>query len=353
MVDRNSRKYLPARTTRYCVIDMKNNIPVFIVIFFLLKISQSLGQTSNKVDATKFDDSQQPIVYREYGVIPLPLESAIDPEKYLLGPGDRLRILWSVENVDNFVTIGPTGNLIVPEIGPVNVLGKTLAEVDREINEEIKQVYKSAKVSIELIRFRQFKVFVYGAVNKPKFVKMAPVSRFYEAINGAGGLQKYADPERSVLIRNGNSKNIFLKEFLLKGDLTNNPQLIDGDKIYVPFLNITPDKQADYMEYDNSNKILVTGFVFRPGAHYFRPGFSVKDYIALSGGSLDVGAVNRVKILKKDGTTTTLANNNIVEPGDIIEVPETYGSILFGNTGFIQALTSIATLFLAYQATQR
>jgi len=353
LVERNSRKYLPARTTRYCVIDMKNNIPVFIVIFFLLKISQSLGQTSNKVDATKFDDSQQPIVYREYGVIPLPLESAIDPEKYLLGPGDRLRILWSVENVDNFVTIGPTGNLIVPEIGPVNVLGKTLAEVDREINEEIKQVYKSAKVSVELIRFRQFKVFVYGAVNKPKFVKMAPVSRFYEAINGAGGLQKYADPERSVLIRNGNSKNIFLKEFLLKGDLTNNPQLIDGDKIYVPFLNITPDKQADYMEYDNSNKILVTGFVFRPGAHYFRPGFSVKDYVALSGGSLDVGAVNRVKILKKDGTTTTLANNNIVEPGDIIEVPETYGSILFGNTGFIQALTSIATLFLAYQATQR
>ena len=332
---------------------MKNNIPVFIVIFFLLKINQSLGQTSNKVDATKFDDSQQPIVYREYGVIPLPLESAIDPEKYLLGPGDRLRILWSVENVDNFVTIGPTGNLIIPEIGSVNVLGKTLAEVDREINEEIKQIYKSAKVSVELIRFRQFKVFVYGAVNKPKFVKMAPVSRFYEAINGAGGLQKYADPERSVLIRNGNSKNIFLKEFLLKGDLTNNPQLIDGDKIYVPFLNITPDKQANYMEYDNSNKILVTGFVFRPGAHYFRPGFSVKDYIALSGGSLDVGAVNRVIILKKDGTTTTLANNNIVEPGDIIEVPETYGSILFGNTGFIQALTSIATLFLAYQATQR
>ena len=51
--------------------------------------------------------------------------------------------------------------------------------------------------------------------------------------------------------------------------------------------------------------------------------------------------------------TTTLAYNNMVEPGDIIEVPETYGSILFGNTGIIQALTSIATLILAYQATQR
>ena len=344
---------------------MNKNIQHF-VIFFLLIIDQSIAQTSSQLDATKLDNNRQPIIYREYGILPLPLENAIDPEKYLLGPGDRLRVNislglyeeliskeWSVENIDNFVTIGPTGKLIIPKIGPISVLGKTLGDVDREVNERMRKVYKSAEVSINLIRFRQFKVLVYGAVNKPKFVKMAPVSRFYEAINGAGGLQKYADPERSVLIRNGNSKNIFLKEFLLKGDLTNNPQLIDGDKIYVPFLNITPDKQADYMEYDNSNKILVTGFVFRPGAHYFRPGFSVKDYIALSGGSLDVGAVNRVIILKKDGTTTTLANNNIVEPGDIIEVPETYGSILFGNTGFIQALTSIATLFLAYQATQR
>ena len=34
-----------------------------------------------------------------------------------------------------------------------------------------------------------------------------------------------------------------------------------------------------------------------------------------------------------------------------IEVPESYTSILFGNTGLIQAVSSIATLILAYQAT--
>ena len=344
---------------------MNKNIQYFVIIFLLI-IDYSIAQTSTQLDATQLDDSQQPIIYREYGVKPLPLENPINPDEYILGPGDRLRVNislglyeqliskeWSVENIDNFVTIGPTGKLIIPKIGPISVLGKTLGDIDREVNERMRKVYKSAEVSINLIRFRQFKVLVYGAVNKPKFVKLAPVSRLNEAINGAGGLQKYADPERIVLIREGNSRNIFLKEFLLKGDLNNNPQLMDGDKIYVPFLNITPDKQADYMEYDNSNKVLVTGFVFRPGTHYFRPGFSVKDYIALSGGTLDVGAANRVKILKKDGNTTTLANNKMVEPGDIIEVPETYGSILFGNTGFIQALTSIATLILAYQATQQ
>ena len=107
------------------------------------------------------------------------------------------------------------------------------------------------------------------------------------------------------------------------------------------------------MEYDNANKVLVTGFVFKPTAHYFRPGYSAKDYIALSGGALDVGSLKRVKILKKDGRILTKGYNEIVEPGDIIDIPETFGSIIFGNTGFVQALTSIATLMLAYQATLR
>ena len=227
---------------------MNKNIQYFF-IFFLLIIDYSIAQTSTQLDATQLDDSQQPIIYREYGVKPLPLENPINPEEYILGPGDRLRVNislglyeqliskeWSVENIDNFVTIGPTGKLIIPKIGPISVLGKTLGDVDREVNERMRKVYKSAEVSINLIRFRQFKVLVYGAVNKPKFVKLAPVSRLNEAINNAGGLQKYADPERIVLIRDGNSKNIFLKEFLLNGDLNNNPQLTDGDKVFVPFI---------------------------------------------------------------------------------------------------------------------
>ena len=334
---------------------MKNrkNRSHYFYLYILTIINISYSQSSNQLDATQLDNTQQPIIYREYGVKPLPLESAIKPEDYYLGPGDRLRILWSVENIDNFVTIGPTGNLIVPEIGPINVLGKTLADIDREINEEIKQIYKSAKVSIDLIRFRQFRVLVYGAVNRPRYVKMAPVSRFSEAINEAGGLQKYADLDRAVLIRANKSTNIFIKEFLLYGDVKNNPYLTDGDKIFVPFKGINSEQQKKYMEYDNANKVLVTGFVIKPTAHYFRPGYSAKDYIALSGGSLDVGASKRVRILKKDGRILKRAHNEIIEPGDIVDVPETYGSIIFGNTGFVQALTSIATLMLAYQATLR
>ena len=56
-------------------------------------IGKSNAQSSSQLDISpQLDASQQPIIYREYGVKPLPLEYAIDTEEYLLGPGDRLRI---------------------------------------------------------------------------------------------------------------------------------------------------------------------------------------------------------------------------------------------------------------------
>ena len=117
---------------------MNKKIQYFVIFLFLI-IDNSIAQTSTQLDATQLDDSQQPIIYREYGVKPLPLENPINPDEYLLGPGDRLRVNislglyeeliskeWSVENIDNFVTIGPTGKLIIPKIGPISVIGKTL-----------------------------------------------------------------------------------------------------------------------------------------------------------------------------------------------------------------------------------
>ena len=70
-----------------------------------MNINIFYAQSSNQLDGSQLDNSQQPIIYREYGVKPLPLENTIDPEKYFLGPGDRLRILWSVENIDNFAKL--------------------------------------------------------------------------------------------------------------------------------------------------------------------------------------------------------------------------------------------------------
>ncbi len=331
--------------------------------FFIFCFNWIFAQNQQPLGLISTDESNKPILYQEYGVIPLALEHPIDPETYMLGPGDRLRINiigglfeksisneWKLENIDNFVIIDPTGVLFVPKIEPINVLGKSLAEIEQELNEKKSEVYLEGIISITLIRIRQFRVLVHGAVNNPSFVTVTPVGRLMEAVNLAGGTQKYADPNKIILIRQDEEKELFLKEFLLNGDLVNNPLLLEGDVIYIPFQNIDKVEQMNIIEY-NRSKITVTGFVRGPKNMNYIPGYRVKDYIAMSGGVLDIGSSLRAKVIRANGVIIHFANNKYVEPGDIIEIPESYTSILFGNTGLVQALTSIATLILAYKAT--
>jgi len=333
----------------------------FISSIFLLCLISAQNQQS--LELPQIEEPNTPILYREYGSIPIPLEETIDPEKYLLGPGDRLRINitgglfeesiskeWSMENIDNFVLIDPTGTLFIPKIGPVNVTGKSLADIDRELNDYKDNIYKEAIITVTLIRLRQFKILVHGAVNNPKFVRVSPVSRLFDALNGAGGIQKYADNNIIFLKRNGGTKEIYLKEFLLNGDLENNPYLIEGDIIYAPFGELEDETQMNITEYNN-NRITITGFIRGPKILKYIPGYKVKDYVAMSGGTLDIGSNIRTKIIRANGEIIRFANDEYVEPGDIIEVPESFSSIIFGNTGLVQAVTSIATLILAYKAT--
>ena len=50
------------------------------------------AQTQPQFDIPGVESSQTPILYKEYGAVPLALEYPVDPETYYLGPGDRLRI---------------------------------------------------------------------------------------------------------------------------------------------------------------------------------------------------------------------------------------------------------------------
>ena len=65
---------------------IRKNSHHFFYLYILVIINIAYTQSSNQLDATQLDNSQQPIIYREYGVKPLPLESAIKPEEYYLGP---------------------------------------------------------------------------------------------------------------------------------------------------------------------------------------------------------------------------------------------------------------------------
>lgn len=335
---------------------------ITIILFGVL-----LGQTSQQSPLLPTGtEPHTPILYREYDTVPLALEKPIDPENYHLGPGDRLRINlsggvfeepisgeWALENIDNYILVDPTGNLIIPRFGSISVLNMTLAELQREISNRAKEhIYEEVEVAVNLIRVRTFRILAYGAVNQPGFITVTPVTRLMDCIRYAKGVQKYAHLDIVYLIRDGERIHLDLRDFLAEGDLKSNPVVSEGDIIYVPFNDKMASYARDLIEY-NKNQVIVTGFVRSPRRMTHIPGYSARDYIAMAGGILDIGNKEGCKIIRADGMQLSRALDELVKPGDIVDVPEAGKSKLFKNMGAVQSLTSVASLILAWMAIDR
>ena len=68
------------------------------------------------------------------------------------------------------------------------------------------------------------------------------------------------------------------------------------------------------------------------------------------GGALNIGNERNTIIYRADGSELNGAFDEFIEPGDVILVPESLRSRLFGNISILQTATAIATLYLTYKA---
>ena len=95
--------------------------------------------------------------------------------------------------------------------------------------------------------------------------------------------------------------------------------------------------------------MFVTGFVLRPSGHKFIHGYSINDYIAMSGGTTDFGSMKNLSI-NRNGELLSMDTMNYLEPGDQINIPANMKYSLLGNMSILQTLTAMMTLYLTYQA---
>ncbi len=323
------------------------------------------AQTGNIESLTSGISGNQPL-FNDLSKPAIPLEGEIDPNEYLLGPGDQLHIvvtslenkmlpgqafdLFIAETIEYYEFIGPAGELTLPSIGQFLTTGKTYQQIKDEIISAASiKSYKKIQTTVRLASIRTFKIQVLGAVEYPGFVVMSPTDRVRDAIVKTKGIQKYGSNEIVYLERNGNRTKLFLKDFLVKGDLTQNPTLLEGDKIIIPFIENKEDEETNFTEYKTS-QIIVHGFVRRPRGFSYVPGYKASDYIAMVGGVLKIGNENNTIIYRADGSELQDAYDEFVEPGDVVFVPESLRSRMFGNISILQTATAIATLYLTFIA---
>ena len=91
-----------------------------------------------------------------------PVEKSIDPDKYILGPGDLLGIsIVSTTNISLPIRINPVGELIIPSVGVVNVDGKSLSPSFK--NKLCESFQEHAVAGIDLYPPVQQPAFSFGA----------------------------------------------------------------------------------------------------------------------------------------------------------------------------------------------
>src|SRR5208282_2729367 len=97
----------------------------------------------------------------------LPMDLPVGPE-YVVGPGDGLAVdLWGGVSHRLVRTVDPEGRLTLPEVGPLLVSGKTLADVQESVQKVLRTQFRDLSVSVSLARLRTVRVYVVGDVDRP------------------------------------------------------------------------------------------------------------------------------------------------------------------------------------------
>lgn len=203
-----------------------------------------------------------------------PLEAAINPDDYIVGPGDILQInIWVGKEGVLTLPVLPEGKLVIPTIGSLIVKDKTLTEVQQMISVAAATKYINKNVTADLVALRSFRLHVTGQVNLPGPYPARGVNRISDVIELAGGLTSWAT-ERKIEVRHldGTLDIVNLHQYKKLGNIEANFYARQGDVIFVPSVDLDKatvrieGKVADPGVYDLEDNETIAQFLQRVNA---------------------------------------------------------------------------------------
>ena len=161
--------------------------------------------------------------------------SAVNPN-YRISHGDSLMVqLWGGIDYQAETKVDPQGNIFIPKVGPVKVLGVSNSKLNKVLLKSVKRVYKSnVEAYVTLLSSQKVKVFLSGLVKKPGLYEGQSADSVLRFIDQAGGIRTDIGSYRHIQVKRANQTkyNIDLYEFLEQGNMPA-IQLQDGDVIFV------------------------------------------------------------------------------------------------------------------------
>ncbi|MCW5199625.1 SLBB domain-containing protein [Desulfobulbus sp. F1] len=249
----------------------------------------------------------------------LPILPAI-AEDYQIGSGDVLSItVYGYDELKTKVRVSETGTIEFPLIGTVQLGGIKTSAASRKIEEMLSEGYiVKPQVQIYIEEFKSKKVAALGPFNKPGLIELSGPTTLLELISQAGGLQKDAGDTITVTREEagGGQKNITIdvKKLIDDGDTDSNISIFGGETVAVA-------KGEPPVCYLN-------GEVKKPGAYPWTKNANVLKMVSLAGGFTGMAAESSIKLTRvtngKKQVIEKVGMDTLVQPDDVIEVPESF-----------------------------
>ncbi|MER9769482.1 polysaccharide export protein [Mesorhizobium sp. M0142] len=220
---------------------------VFVVLASLAAsacTSTSSGTTSSSssVDALQLTSSSSSTPLSGGGALkvvkelPAPQNTQNGSEQPL-SPNDVLEVnVFQVDNLNRTVQVDSSGQISLPLIGTIAAAGKTVRELEQEIETAYGAKYlQSPDVSIFVKESIGQRITVDGEVNKAGIYPVSSNSSLIDAIALAGGFNVVGDAKKVFVYRNIGPNTLVANYNVeeIRGGKTRNPRIYGGDKIVV------------------------------------------------------------------------------------------------------------------------
>ena len=258
-------------------------------------------------------------------------DKIVDPDEYIVGPGDELHIniISSNETFDHSLVISPTGQLLIPSVGMVNCNKLKLSQLVKEIKKEIRSWSTNVRINVELTNIREFRVLVLGQFDNAGYFIVTPMTKVSDLFNQIKtehnqkakeaikvnkessfsetfgmrsriavddfynrklGLEEEPDNDlshlskRNILIFRGKDTiKVDLEKFKVNGNQELNPYVQQEDVIKIPYAK---------------RFFTVHGGVQKPGKYEYKSGDKILDAITIAGGFHPDAVLDSISLIR-------------------------------------------------------
>jgi polysaccharide export outer membrane protein len=212
----------------------------------------------------------------------IPMDLPVGPD-YVLGPGDAISIdLWGGVSRRFYRVVDREGRVSLPEVGPLEVTGKSLAEVQESVQKTLRTQFRDVSADVGLSRLRTIRVYVVGDVIRPGAYDISSLSTPLNALFAAGGPTGQGSLRILKHLRDNQLiQEVDVYDLLLHGVKGGLQRLQSGDTVMVPPLG---------------PEITIEGMVRRPAIYEQKNEKSLTDVIALAGGLLPTATLSHIEV---------------------------------------------------------